>query len=174
MKAGKSIELLQKYDKDFEVELSTRDEYLDEVTRSKDPNYPQWPSWRRITVSGIADVGHSSKVVILDGGDHELMFDKENAITAEKLKNGQTCLVQGIGNSMTPILKSKQVCEVIPVTDETELEKSDIVFVKVNGYFYLHKISAIRGGQYQISNNHGHVNGWVSRKNVFGKVNKIL
>ena len=103
-----------------------------------------------------------------------MTFDKENAITAEKLKSGKTCLVQGFGQSMTPILKSGQVCEVIPVNDETELKRNDIVFVKVSGHFYLHKITAIRGEQYQISNNHGHVNGWTNRRNVFGKVSKTL
>ena len=99
-------------------------------------------------------------------------YDKENAITAEKLRNGQTCLVQGFGQSMTPILKSGQVCEVVPVTDAVELKKHDIVFAKVNGHFYLHKITAVKRTQYQISNNHGHVNGWVSRSAIFGKVTK--
>lgn len=54
------------------------------------------------------------------------------------------------------------------------LEKGGIVFVKVNGHFYLHKISGIRGEQFQISSNHGHVNGWTGRNNVFGKVSRIL
>lgn len=101
-------------------------------------------------------------------------YDRENAITMEKLKNGQTCLVQGIGQSMTPILKSGQVCEVIPMTDEIELEKNDIVFCKVNGHFYLHKICAVKGKQYQIGNNHGHINGWVTRNSLYGKVVRIL
>jgi len=49
------------------------------------------------------------------------------------------------------------------------------VFCKVNGHFYLHKISAIKGKkQYQISNNHGHINGTITRKNIFGKVVEIL
>ena len=33
---------------------------------------------------------------------------KENAITAQKLKDGEICIVQGFGQSMTPILKSGQ------------------------------------------------------------------
>lgn len=33
---------------------------------------------------------------------------KENAITAEHLKNGEICKVVGYGQSMTPILKSGQ------------------------------------------------------------------
>ena len=43
------------------------------------------------------------------------------------------------------------------------------------GHFYLHKISAIKNGKtYQISNNHGHINGWISRNQIFGKVIEIL
>lgn len=100
---------------------------------------------------------------------------KENAISAEHLKNGEECIIVGFGQSMTPILKSGQPVRVSPITDETILEKNDIVFVKVNGHFYLHKISAIKNGKsYQISNNHGHVNGWVGKSSIFGKVVEII
>jgi hypothetical protein len=99
---------------------------------------------------------------------------KENAITAEHLRNGEVCKVVGFGQSMTPILKSGQPVIVAPLTDETKLEKNDIVFCKVNGHYYLHKISAIKGKSYQISNNHGHVNGTISRNCIYGKVVEIL
>lgn len=104
------------------------------------------------------------------------MFEgKENRITAERLMNGEICKVTGYGNSMTPILKSGQsvICE--PVTEETKLKKNDIVLCKVKGCYYLHKISSIKNGvSYQISNNHGHVNGTISKKNIYGIVTKIL
>lgn len=103
-----------------------------------------------------------------------MQFDKENIQTVEKLKAGNICLVQGFGQSMTPILKSGQVCEVTPVNELTELKKNDIVLCKVNGHIYLHKISAINGKRYQISNNHKHVNGWITRTNIYGKVIRIL
>ena len=89
--------------------------------------------------------------------------------------NGETCRVTGVGNSMTPILKSRQdvICE--PVTEKTDLRKNDIVLSKVNGRYYLHLIHAIRNGsQYLIGNNHGHMNGWVNRSSIFGKVVEIL
>lgn len=100
---------------------------------------------------------------------------KENAIAAEHLKNGEECILIGYGQSMTPILKSGQAVHVTPLTNDIELNKNDIVFCKVAGHFYLHKISAIKNGNtYQISNNHGHVNGWVGRSQIFGKVVEIL
>lgn len=103
------------------------------------------------------------------------MFEgKENQITAEHLKNGEVCKIIGYGQSMTPILKSGQPVIAAPVTPDTTLEKNDIVFCKVNGHYYLHKISAIKKDSYQISNNHGHVNGTVSRNQIFGKVIEIL
>lgn len=99
---------------------------------------------------------------------------KENYITAEHLKNGEECVVIGYGQSMTPILRSGQAVKVIPIND-IKLNKNDIVFCKVAGHYYLHKISAIKNEKtYQISNNHGHVNGWISRNQIFGKVVEIL
>lgn len=87
---------------------------------------------------------------------------KENYETAKHLMAGEECIVTGYGQSMTPILKSGQAVRCVPVTEETILKKNDIVLCKVAGHFYLHKISAIKGGRtFQISNNHGHVNGWI-------------
>jgi hypothetical protein len=98
----------------------------------------------------------------------------ENSITAEHLKNGEICKVTGIGNSMTPILKSRQAVICSPVTDDTILEKRDIVLCYVRGHYYLHLIKAIKNDSYLIGNNHGRINGWTPRKNVFGKVIEIL
>lgn len=99
----------------------------------------------------------------------------ENSATANALKNGQVCYVVGIGNSMLPILKSKQPVICIPITNEVELKKRDIVFCKVKGHYYLHLIHAVKNdNQYLIGNNHGHMNGWVSRNQIYGKVAEIL
>lgn len=88
---------------------------------------------------------------------------KEDRITAEHLQNGETCYVLGIGNSMTPILKSKQAVICTPVKDDTVLKKRDIVLSKVKGHYYLHLIHPIKnnGDLFLIGNNHGHMNGWV-------------
>lgn len=100
----------------------------------------------------------------------------ENHVTAEHLQKGEICKVTGIGNSMTPILKSKQPVICVPVTNDTVLEKKDIVLCKVRGNHYLHLIHSIRnnGQEFLIGNNHGHMNGWVKREKVYGKVVEIL
>ena len=100
---------------------------------------------------------------------------KENKISAQHLQNGERIVIVGFGQSMTPILKSGQPVLVEPVTEETKLSKGDVVFTKVNGHYYLHKIISIRNDKsYQIGNNHGHINGWVSRSTIYGKMVKKL
>lgn len=85
---------------------------------------------------------------------------KEDMATVKHLQAGKTCKVTGYGQSMTPRLKSGQSVIVEPLTESTKIKKKDIVLVKVNGHIYLHLISAIKNDkQYQISNNHKHVNG---------------
>ncbi len=97
---------------------------------------------------------------------------------ASLLQNGQTVeKYKEAGNSMLPIIKSNQPVSLIPVTAKTTLEIKDIVFCKVKGNYYTHLISSIRNRngiiEYQISNNHGYVNGWIKKANIFGKVVKI-
>lgn len=100
---------------------------------------------------------------------------KEDRMSAQKLQSGEEGIIVGFGQSMTPKLQSGQPVKVVPVTDTTPLKKGDIVFCKVNGCYYLHLISAIKGtNQFQISNNHKHVNGTISRKNIYGKATEIL
>ena len=75
---------------------------------------------------------------------------------------------------MVPKLMSGEAVIMEPVTEETELHKGDIVLAKVKGHFYCHLISSIRGDSYQISNNHKHVNGWVSKNGIYGRMIKKI
>ena len=100
---------------------------------------------------------------------------RENKISADKLRAGETIIIVGVGESMTPILRSGQPVIVAPVTAETVLKKNDVVFCKVGGHFYLHKITAVRNGKtFQISNNHGHANGWCSKNCIYGIMTQKL
>ena len=75
---------------------------------------------------------------------------------------------------MTPRVFSGQLVTVTPVTENDVIERGDIVFCKVNGRFYLHLVTALESdGRFQISNNHGHINGYTARKNVFGRLTMI-
>lgn len=84
-----------------------------------------------------------------------------------KLRQGKTVTLKPKGNSMTPIIKSGEEVTIKPV--KGKLEKDDVVLAKVNGKIYLHKITTIEKERVQISNNHGHVNGWTKLHHIYGK-----
>ncbi len=90
-----------------------------------------------------------------------------------KLIEGEIVVFRPRGNSMTPIIKSKQEVEVAPFAEDEHPFKGQVVLCKVGGKQFLHKVTAIKGDQYQISNNHGHVNGWTKRENIYGYVSRI-
>lgn len=85
------------------------------------------------------------------------------------LKLGETVSFRPRGNSMTGKIESGQLCTVAPVDVEL-LEVGDIVLCKVNGSEYLHLIKAIQGARFQIGNNRGRINGWISANSIFGKL----
>jgi hypothetical protein len=86
----------------------------------------------------------------------------------EKLRAGETVSFRPRGNSMSGKIESGQLCTVAPV-DPATLRVGDIVLCKVNGREYLHLVKAIQGQRFQIGNNRGHINGWVSASAIFGK-----
>lgn len=86
----------------------------------------------------------------------------------EKLRAGETVSFRPRGHSMTGRINSGQRCTVVPVDPET-LEVGDIVLCKVNGREYLHLIKAIQAARFQIGNNRGRINGWVSGSSIFGR-----
>jgi hypothetical protein len=85
----------------------------------------------------------------------------------EKLRNGETVQFRPRGNSMKGKVESGQLVTVEPIRDR-QLNKGDIVLCKVNGSQYLHLIKAIRGERYQIGNNIGRINGWVTKNSIYG------
>jgi hypothetical protein len=98
----------------------------------------------------------------------------------QQLKEGKTITIKPKGNSMTPIIKSGQLCKIAPLTIPVllnEININDVVLCKVNGKVYLHKVEAITGNNQEgidiiekllIGNNHGRLNGWANIKNVYG------
>lgn len=88
-----------------------------------------------------------------------------------ELAEGKTTKYKGSGNSMTPRIKSGAVVTLEPV-ELVDVQVGDAVFCKVRGNIYTHLVTALKGGpenrQVQISNNHGHVNGWTTK--VYGRV----
>jgi hypothetical protein len=88
------------------------------------------------------------------------------------LQEGKTFETSEKGNSMTPLIKSNQKHILAPITLE-EVKIGDIVFCKCKGSYYTHLVTAKSDTKgFQISNNHGHINGWT--KQIYGKCIKII
>lgn len=90
-----------------------------------------------------------------------------------KLKSGETVSFRPRGNSMVGKIESGQLCTVEPVADAAALAVGDIVLCKVGGSEYLHLIKAIQGPRFQIGNNRGRINGWVTAGGIYGRCVKI-
>ena len=90
----------------------------------------------------------------------------------EQLRNGETVSFRPRGNSMSGKIESGALCTVAPV-DPTTLQVGDIVLCKVNGREYLHLVKAIQGPRFQIGNNRGRINGWITAGAIFGKCIRI-
>ena len=90
----------------------------------------------------------------------------------ERLRRGETVSFRPRGHSMSGKVESGQLCTVAPV-DPADLAVGDIVLCKMRGREYLHIIKAIQGARYQIGNNRGHVNGWVSAGAIFGRCVRV-
>jgi hypothetical protein len=88
-----------------------------------------------------------------------------------KLKTGEAVQFRPGGQSMKGKIESGQLCTVEPFDGAVQV--GDIVLCKVNGREYLHLIKAIQGERFQIGNNRGFINGWISRNAIFGKCVRI-
>ena len=90
-----------------------------------------------------------------------------------QLQNGETVQFRPRGHSMKGKISSGQLCTVEPIEDYELLKKGDIVLCKVNGNQYLHLIKAIQGTRFQIGNNRGGINGWITQTSLYGKCVKV-
>ncbi len=73
---------------------------------------------------------------------------------------------------MSPKIESGQLCVVEPV-DPTDIEVGDIVLCRVRGTEYLHLVKAIQGKRFQIGNNRGRINGWITKQSIFGRLARV-
>ena len=90
----------------------------------------------------------------------------------EALSRGEKIVFRPRGHSMSGKIENGQLVTIEPLHDQT-IKVGKIVLCKVNGIQYLHLIKAISGDRYQIGNNRGRINGWTSRRNIFGIVTRI-
>ncbi len=70
---------------------------------------------------------------------------------------------------MTGKISRGQLCTLAPL-GEHEIAVGDIVLCRVKGNQYLHLVKAIQGQRFQIGNNRGGINGWITRRQIFGRL----
>lgn len=89
----------------------------------------------------------------------------------EKLRRGETVTLKPSGNSMHPIVKNGERVTVEPLPEDAKLTKNTVVLCTVRGRQYLHQVVSTRpNGDVLVANNRGHLNGWTSRSNVYGRL----
>lgn len=89
-----------------------------------------------------------------------------------RLAQGETVQFRPRGHSMSGKIQSGQLCTVEPVGDHP-LEVGDIVLCRVNRAQYLHLVKAIQGERFQIGNNRGGINGWITRRQIYGRLIRL-
>ena len=96
----------------------------------------------------------------------------------EALKEGKsyTWTVPDGGNlaSMREAIKHGQTLTMSPVVNPSEIQVGDLVLVKWHQSDIFHIVGEIQGEQFLIVNSLGKVNGWVSAKEILGKITKII
>ena len=90
----------------------------------------------------------------------------------EGLREGRTVQVRPRGHSMRPRIFDGDLVTIAPCAPES-VQEGDVVLVRIRGNWLLHLVTAAEKGRVQISNNHGHVNGWAGRSSVLGRVQAI-
>lgn len=98
----------------------------------------------------------------------------------KRLAKGETVTFRPRGRSMEPLVMDNQEVTVEPVLDAARVSVGDVVLCRVGPSSYLHLVKGraynrVRGSDvdelvFQIGNNRGGVNGWISGANVFGKM----
>jgi hypothetical protein len=96
----------------------------------------------------------------------------------EALKEGKsyTWTVPDGGNlaSMRAAIKHGQTLTMSPIANPGEIQVGDLVLVKWHQGDIFHLVGEIQGDQYLIVNSLGKVNGWVSAKDILGRITNIV
>ena len=99
-------------------------------------------------------------------------MSKIHELKIERLKQNGEIVTSEKGNSMVPLIKSGQKHK-LKYCEWEQCKVDDIVFCKVHGNYYTHKVYAKDSKKgLQIGNNKGYINGWT--KNVYGVVIEVI
>lgn len=106
------------------------------------------------------------------------MSKRKNDPLLEALKEGKsyTWTIPDGGNlaSMREAVKHGQTLTMSPLANSSEIQVGDFVLVKWHQSDIFHIVGEIQDERFLIVNSLGKVNGWVSAKEILGKVTKII
>jgi hypothetical protein len=88
------------------------------------------------------------------------------------LTRGEQVTIRPRGGSMRGRIEDGQPVTLGPV-EPAAVEAGDVVLVRWKGGVLLHLVKEATGERLLIGNNVGKVNGWVSRKDVVGRVVRV-
>jgi hypothetical protein len=91
----------------------------------------------------------------------------------ERLRAGQTIQFRPRGHSMTPRIRSGELCTVAPLAADDALLVDDVVLCCVGQRQYLHLVKSVQDGRYLIGNQRGGINGWIHRTAIHGKLVRV-
>jgi len=86
-----------------------------------------------------------------------------------KLALGETVQFRPRGNSMAGKVDNGQLCTVEPLGLRPPAV-GEVVLCRVKGNQYLHLVKAIQGPRFQIGNNRGGINGWITLRQIYGRL----
>ena len=101
---------------------------------------------------------------------------KDPLLEALKAGKSYTWTVPDGGNlaSMREAIKHGQTLTMSPIVNPSEIQVGDFVLVKWHQSDIFHIVGEIQGEQFLIVNSLGGVNGWVSAKEILGRITKII
>ena len=92
-------------------------------------------------------------------------------MAVSQLKEGKTVQIRPRGQSMRGKIESGSLVTIERIMVSPKV--GDIGLCKVRGMHYVHLVKAVSKNRFQIGNNRGKVNGWVSINSIYGKVVRI-
>jgi hypothetical protein len=136
------------------------------------------------SLSGETRVGHQEWIARLRRGEI-VTFSGKGSSMVPRIRSGEPCTYVAVlpdaeapegATRLTRELLGRELTPPCYLPPE-ELRKGDMVFCHVGRYYFTHLLTAIRPAsphqQFQISNNRGHVNGWVTARRIFGLVVRV-
>jgi hypothetical protein len=90
-----------------------------------------------------------------------------------RLAAGETVSFRPVGRSMEPRIRSGQCCTVEPIPVSDEIPVGTIVLCTVKGSQYLHLVKDYGPMGYLIGNNHGRINGRITRAHIHGRLVRV-